>query len=257
MHRLSTTEARRLLPRYLAEPAFFPLVAAVLEGRQDGVAWADDPADPRQAYVEHRFGFAQAFGEASPAFEAALGAYLTDRRGFGAEKVRLYTPLLPACLAAPAFQPLRSERQRYRLASPPAMAAPGDARPATLADTAELQARFGIVTRFWRSAAEFIEGAHAQLIHREGRIAALCYAAATGGGRAEIDVLTDPSLRQQGLARQAVCAFIAACAAAGLEPVWDAFTNNLPSVRTALSLGFTPAGPAYAFFTIPRAGGPP
>ncbi|WP_203075314.1 GNAT family N-acetyltransferase [Falsiroseomonas ponticola] len=256
MHRLPAADARRLLPRYLAEPAFFPLVAAVLEGRQDGVVWADDPADPRQAYVEHRFGFAQAFGAPNPEFEAALAGYLTAR-AFPVEKVRLYTPLLPACLAAPAFQPMRSERQRYRLAAPAATAAPGEARPATAADAAELQARFGIVTRFWRSEADFIGGAQAQLIHREGRIAALCYAAATGGGRAEIDVLTDPDCRRQGLARQVVGAFIAACGTAGLEPVWDAFTNNLPSIRTALSMGFVPSGPAYAFFTIPRAAGTP
>lgn len=253
MHRLAPGAAAALQARYRAEPAFFPLIAAVLEGRQDGTVHVDDPANPRQAYVEHRFGFAQAFGEANPAFEAALDAYLTDRRDFGAEKVRLYTPLLPACLSAPAFQPMRSERQRYRLAVPPAPPPGGAARPATMADAEELQARFGIVTRFWRSAADFTGGAHAQLVHREGRIAALCYAAATGGGRAEIDVLTDPDFRRQGLARQVVGAFIAACAEVGLEAVWDAFTNNLPSVRTALSLGFAPAGPAYAFFTIPRA----
>ncbi|MBX9595763.1 MAG: GNAT family N-acetyltransferase [Roseomonas sp.] len=253
MHRVAPGAAGALLPRYLAQPAFFPLIVAVLEDRQDGTVLVDDPANPRQAYVEHRFGFAQAFGDASPTFEAALGAHLTDRRAFAVEKVRLYTPLLPACLATPAFQPMRSERQRYRLPMPPAMMPAGEARPATLADAAELQARFGIVTRFWRSAPDFVAGAQAQLIRRDGQVAALCYAAATGGGRAEIDVLTDPAFRRQGLARQAVGAFIAACAAAGLEPVWDAFTNNLPSVRTALSMGFRPESPPYAFFTIPRA----
>ncbi len=250
MHRLAAGECGALLPLYLAERAFFPLVAAVIEGRQDGTVQVDDPAAPRQAYVEHRFGFAQAFGAPAPGFEAALAGYLTAR-AFPVEKVRLYTPLLPACLTEPRFQGMRAERQRFILAAPPPPAAA--TRPATLDDLAELQARFGIVTRFWRSAQDFVAGAHAQVAVRDGRIAACCYAAATGGGRAEIDVITDPAFRQQGLARHVVADFIAACTAAGLQPVWDAFINNLPSVRTALSLGFRPDGPAYAFFTIPRA----
>lgn len=252
MHRLGPAGLGALAARYQAEPAFFPLIAAVLDGRQDGTVLADDPLRPRQAYVEHRFGFAQLFGDPDPAFEAALATYLTGR-AFAVEKVRLYTPTLPPCLLAPAFQPMRSERQRFVLASPPPVTAPDGTRPAVMADLATLQARFGIVTRFWRSEADFLAAAHARIVDRDGAVAAICYAAATGGGRAEIDVITDPAFRRQGLARQAVAGFIASCAAVGLQPVWDAFTNNLPSMRTALSMGFRPAGDAYAFFTIPRA----
>ncbi len=83
---------------------------------------------------------------------------------------------------------------------------------------------------------------------------AICYADAIGGGKAEIDVVTDPAFRRQGLGRQAVAGFMTTCAAVGLEPVWDCFTNNIPSVRTAQSLGFRPLGAPYDFFTIPRRG---
>jgi RimJ/RimL family protein N-acetyltransferase len=121
------------------------------------------------------------------------------------------------------------------------------------ADLAEIEARFGVATRFWRTPDDFLVRSHAQVVRRAGQIAAVCYAAATGGGRAEVDVVTDPEFRRQGLGRQAVVGFMSACAGAGLEPVWDCFTNNLPSVRTALSLGFSPRDAPYAFFTIPRA----
>ncbi len=116
MIRLAADEYSRLLPGYLAEPTFFPLIAAVLERSQDGAVWVDDAVRPRQAYVEHRFGFAQIFGEPVAAFETDLEAYFSARRDFSVEKVRLYTPRIPAFLQAPRFFGYRSERQRFTLA---------------------------------------------------------------------------------------------------------------------------------------------
>jgi RimJ/RimL family protein N-acetyltransferase len=256
--RLAADEYSRLLPRYLTEPAFFPLIAAVLERSQDGAVWVDDATRPRQAYVEHRFGFAQIFGEPAAAFETDLEAYFSARRDFSVEKVRLYTPSLPAFLQTPTFFGYRSERQRFTLAQETMRGAvlPSLAKPALIGmqDSDEIQARFGIVTRFWRSAGQFVAAAQANVVRQGGEIVAVCYAAAIGGGKAEIDVVTDPAFRQQGLGRQAVAGFIASCVAVGLEPVWDCFTNNIPSMRTAHSLGFRPWGAPYIFFTIPRRG---
>jgi GNAT superfamily N-acetyltransferase len=257
--RLAADEYSKLLPRYLAEPAFFPLVAAVLERSQDGSVWVDDAMQPRQAYVEHRFGFAQIFGEPTAAFEADLEAHFSARRDFLVEKVRLYTPALPAFLLAPKFIGYRSERQRFTLAQEAmrGSALTDSAQPSSpvgMRDADEIEARYGIVTRFWRSAGEFVAASQANVVRQAGNIVAVCYAAAIGGGKAEIDVVTDPAFRQQGLGRQAVAGFMASCFAAGLEPVWDCFTNNIPSVRTAHSLGFRPHSAPYIFFTIPRRG---
>ena len=252
MFALPSASFGRLLPRYLAESAFFPLISAVLEGSQDGMVLVDDPLDTRQAFVAHAFGFAQIFGERAPRFEIALADYLTERRAFQTSKLRLYTPLLPAFLLRSVLEGFRSERQRFVLDAERITGTAPEAEAATWDDIPEIRDRFGIVTRFWRSAEDFMMASRAHVVRRSGQIAAVCYAAAIGGGKAEIDVVTDPAFRRQGLGRQATIGFLTACRQAGLEPVWDCFTNNLPSVRTALSLGFSAKGSPYLFFTIPR-----
>ena len=256
MNRLAAHEFGRVLARYLAEPAFFPLIAAVLDRTQDGTVFVDDPMNPCQAYVEHAFGFAQIFGESSEGFEAELATYLSERRGFSSNKVRLYTPQILAFLLTPAFLCYRSERQRFTFAarrqSGPAPADSSHPSPVGMMDADEIQGRFGIVTRFWRSADDFVRASQANVVRKAGRIVAVCYAAAIGGGKAEVDVVTDLAFRRQGFGRQAVAGFITSCGKVALEPVWDCFTNNLPSVRTAFSLGFSPRGAPYVFFTIPR-----
>ena len=62
MVRLSTDRYLEALEVYRGEELFFSLIASVLLGTQDGVAFADDANDPSQFYVEHVFGFAQLFG---------------------------------------------------------------------------------------------------------------------------------------------------------------------------------------------------
>lgn len=118
MNRLANHELGRVLPRYLAGPAFFPLIAAVLDRSQDGAVFVDDPTNIGQAYVEHAFGFAQIFGQSTGGLAANLAVYLSERRGFQVEKVRLYTPQIPDFLLAPAFLRYRSERQQFILAPP-------------------------------------------------------------------------------------------------------------------------------------------
>jgi GNAT superfamily N-acetyltransferase len=254
--RLAADQYRKLVPRYLTELAFFPLIAAVLEHSQDGAVWVNDALRPRQAYVEHCFGFAQIFGEPAPAFETDLEAYFSARRDFSVEKVRLYTPALPAFLLSPGYFGYRSERQRFTLAQErlcgTLLTDVAQPSPIRMQDADEIEARFGIVTRFWRNADQFVAASQANVVRQAGNVVAVCYAAAIGGGKAEIDVVTDPAFRQQGLGRQAVAGFMASCSAVGLEPVWDCFTNNIPSVKTAHSLGFRPQGAPYVFFTIPR-----
>lgn len=251
--RLDGAATRAALERYRAWPAFFPLIGAVLAGDQDGQAWGDRPAEPRQVYVEHAFGFAQVFGAEAPGFEEALRRYLLVDRRFAASKVRLYTPALPSFLAGAEGAPLRSERQRFALARPAPAAAREGALDAVWVDAgnaAELEPPFDVARRFWRSAADFAAGALAVVARVDGQPAAMCYAAAVCDGRAEIDVLTLPAHRQRGAGRFAVAHFAERCRAQGIAPLWDCFTNNEGSMQLCRSAGFTAAGPAYPFFTI-------
>ncbi|MBK0391940.1 GNAT family N-acetyltransferase [Ramlibacter algicola] len=248
--------AQALSARYRSDASFFPLVAAVLSGTQDGVVLPDPQQPGRCAYVEHAFGFAQVIGTPSTGFGAVLQRRLLEQRDFAPAKVRLYTPWVPPFLAGAAGEPLRSERQRYVLPAAVAPVPDGEgfeAVPVTAATLDAMDAAFGVLGRFWRTADDFLRGALAVLVSRDGVPAALCYAAAVAGGRAEIDVVTVPDARRQGAGRHAAAAFVRHARSRGVEPLWDCFTNNAGSVALARALGFQPAGNPYVFFTIPRA----
>ena len=241
---------------YEKQPAFFPLIGAVLRGDQDGEVLCDQGDSPRAFYAEHSFGFAQVFGAVGREFQDALRWHLIVKKLFRAPKVRLYTPEEPAFLRAAEFDALHSERQRFVADGTVPFAAISngsvEVRPLEANDLSRLSPALVDVTRFWRTTEDFLARALAVVAWRGGEAASICYAAAVAGGRAEIDVATAPEARRSGLGKAVVTAFAQGCRSAGVTPVWDCFTNNSGSMALARSCGFLPAGPAYPFYTIPK-----
>jgi GNAT superfamily N-acetyltransferase len=238
--------------RYRHSQAFFPLIGAVLLGQQNGSVFADHPSIPRAVYVEHAFGFAQIFGTVDTQFDNALHRYLLVDRSFAATKVRLYTPVEPDFLCGPVFDRERSQRQRFILSDKSALCIKLESEMVGIKDTRTIDECFGVVRRFWRSDEDFCTLALPVVARVDSRPAAICYAAAIANGQAEIDVLTRPEYRGQGLGKQVVRAFCAVCVDRGLRPVWDCFTNNAGSMALAASCGFVPSRPAYPFYTLSK-----
>lgn len=259
MVRLSKPELGVAYDAYRRHEAFFPLIGAVLQDQQDGLVLADDQFSPRRFYVEHAFGFAQVFGLDNAEFDEALRRYLLIEKSFAVSKVRLYTPIEPAFLREPEFDHARSERQRFIL-DPKCMESFGDQgvpkdtgveiKSAQVGDLAAIEARFGVVRRFWRSDRDFLTSARAIISWVNGEPASICYAAAVAGDMAEIDVFTHQEHRRIGLGKRVVHAFSHLCLSQGLLPVWDCFTNNAGSMALCKSCGFDPLRPAYPFYTL-------
>lgn len=261
MERLSEAQLPAAYSLYLRHKAFFPLIAAVLLNEQDGVVYTNSEEHPTQAYVEHAFGFAQMFGTPDPAFEQSLQRYLLVDQGFTCTKVRLYTPHCPSFLQSSGCEAMRSWRQHFQLVPTRAHFSEACAQQPMKelillqADASHLgliEGTFGVVNRFWRSSADFVNKSNAVMALVGEKPAAICYAAATANGMAEIDVLTLPSYRHLGLAKAAVQLFNQRCLAQHVLPLWDCFTNNAGSIALCQSTGFVPLGEAYPFFTINR-----
>ena len=240
--------------------SFFPLIGAVLNGVQDGEVYADNATEPSQFYVEHHFGFAQIFGERRQTFETALERHFLEKN-FTAPKVRLYTPQLPNFLRSPAWDDVRSFRQRFVIdpegLSKTHAASSKQSRGMTITDIdtqniAEMDRSFGIVERFWRDRQDFIHHSNAVVSLYEGQPAAICYAAAAADRRVEIDVLTLPEFRQLGAGKLAVMFFASRCFEQSQHPLWDCFSNNAGSVQLCQSVGFVARGEPYPFFTISK-----
>lgn len=261
MVRLSAAQLPAAHALYLTHEAFFPLIAAVLLNEQDGVVLGNDEKRPTQVYVEHAFGFAQVFGTPDPAFEQSLQRYLLADKAFTCAKVRLYTPHCPSFLQASDCDGMRSWRQHFQLdptrANFSEAGAQQPVKDLTLvqADASHadlIESAFGVVSRFWRSPADFANKSNPVMALVGGQPAALCYAAAVANGKAEIDVLTLPDYRHLGLAKAVVQGFNQRCLEQQVLPLWDCFTNNAGSMALCQSTGFVPLGEAYPFFTINR-----
>jgi len=261
MMRLSPAQYAESDIIYLDYGAYFPLVAAVLSDVQDGVIYADRVESPTHVYVEHAFGFAQVFGKPVPAFEQALQRYLMVEKAFTCPKVRLYAHHCPGFLQVSECDGLRSWRQHFQLDIANikpighATEVPVKGLDIVYANVSHLdmiEAVFGVVGRFWRTRDDFARQSHAVLALVEGHAAALCYAAAVAGGRAEIDVLTLPAYRHLGLAKAVVCLFSQRCLEQNVLPLWDCFTNNSASMALCKSTGFAPLDDPYPFYTINR-----
>ena len=261
MVRLSPAQYPAAHSLYLDHGAYFPLIAAVLSDAQDGAIYANHTENPIQVYVEHAFGFAQVFGKPVPAFEQALQRYLLIDKAFSCPKVRLYTPHYPGFLHVRDCDALRSWRQHFQLDTARTGAAghvtdePEMGLTLVHADASHvdlIEDAFGVVGRFWRTRDDFAHHSNAVVALVEGQAAALCYAAAMAGGRAEVDVLTLPAYRHLGLAKAVVRLFNQRCLAQNVLPLWDCFTNNTASMALCQSAGFVPLGEPYPFFTINR-----
>lgn len=247
------------LELYRSHIAFFPLIAAVLLDKQNGVVFADSASNLQAVYTEHSFGFSQIYGRPIPKFETALKQYLVQDRSFFATKVRLYTPCLPEFLRSLDYTQMRSERQRFILDWAGSVFI--DRKQATSECTIKLtgvnrntaaiiNSRFGVINRFWRTSEDFIALAHPVVAWIDHNPVAICYAAAIADGYAEIDVTTLPEYRNLGLGKLIVNRFAQDCLSHGLQPVWDCFTNNAESMALCRSSGFVPLSAPYPFFTI-------
>jgi GNAT superfamily N-acetyltransferase len=240
---------------YLKSGSFFPLIAAVLQQEQDGVVYVNEAQRPTQAYVEHAFGFAQIFGESDEQFEHQVQHYLLNAADFKPDKIRLYVPKQLKFLSLP--ESLRAYRQRFVWSNKKANSLEPltcDIQIVTMnaANAAHIESRFNIATRFWRSMDDFMAHSRAVVVYQNNEPASLCYAAAKADRSVEIDVLTLPEYRQQGLAKFAVMHFVTHCEAASLMPLWDCFTNNLASMALCHTTGFTPLHEPYPFYTMPK-----
>lgn len=69
-------------------------------------------------------------------------------------------------------------------------------------------------------------------------LASVAYAAAVGGGEANIDLFTAAPYRRRGLAASVCAAFIDHCREKGLVATWDCDSDNGPSALLARGLGF-------------------
>jgi RimJ/RimL family protein N-acetyltransferase len=91
---------------------------------------------------------------------------------------------------------------------------------------------------FWSGRDNFLAHGFGFCALAGDELASIAYAAAVGGGEANIAVLTAPAFRRHGLAARVCTTFIDYCQGHDFVATWDCDSNNAASAALARSLGF-------------------
>jgi len=252
MHLLEPAAYARVAPLVPShrDAGHMAFVWSVLQGRQPGQAWVDDPEQPRSALVCNFCEFWFVLGEPN----ADLVAAAVPR---ALERLPKYHRTALWC-TDPAWEPVlrpmfrRVSRRKEFHFVPEAATATEPALPRRLRLApldAEIVSRFmeprldpWVVDVAWGGADQMAAKSFGWAVMHDDWPVAFCAACAIGGPEgeveAEIEICTDPAYRRQGLATVAALAFIASCRERGLIPAWSCAATNEPSARLARSLGF-------------------
>jgi GNAT superfamily N-acetyltransferase len=100
----------------------------------------------------------------------------------------------------------------------------------------------------WGSAEAFVSKGLGYCVLHEGKIASICYCVVAGGGYAELSIYTMEKYRNRNFARITCSAFVEECINRNLTTIWDAGSDNGPSNKLALKLGFSKEKEAKLIF---------
>lgn len=247
---LPPEDFRSVLPLYRAADNRFPLISAVIQNRQRGQVFVDDLSGPHSAAVVSDFGFAMLLGDPhNDAFRTLLLKLMRESSALKPKHVRWYNPpprlqkdllSLHGAGVRPRTRVRLEHRSDARLAGQPDLELDGFELRDLTSDLIPAVDSLGlnIGSRFWSSAADFLETGTGVCLVRNGQVASLCYSAALVDSLAEVDVATDPAFRRRGFAAAVTHGFTQRCAASRIVPMWDCFDYNTGSLQLARSSGF-------------------
>lgn len=249
-----------VLPLYRSAGMTFPLISAVVQNKQRGQVFCDDRENPRAAMIVTNFGFMYLTGEGSGLFDNELARLFAASGRFKPSYLLWYAPSESWQRRLESIPDLSRRRERVRLDFDPDQAgwlgepleSPAGFELRSLsADLIPKTEKFDVKldSKFWASAADFLENGFGVCLMKDHEMVSLCYAAAVVDGLAEVDVATDPEFRGRGLAGVVTRQFIKQCLDRGVAPTWDCFSYNTGSLKLATSLDFAAASkyPFYSF----------
>jgi GNAT superfamily N-acetyltransferase len=253
---LDPRDFKDILPLYARAGMIFPLILAVVQRRQRGQVFVDDSTNPKSALIVNKSGFMQFVG--TEVVDDRLISFLQSPTKSMPAYLLWYAPPLQIQKildGLPYELVRRRERVRFTFHAKniidPVICPTGFTVQPLKQELIEKAGHFklDIESRFWASAADFIEHGIGTCVIKDGEVVSLCYSACIAADFAEIDIITQAEYRGMGLAGIAARAFVAECLRRGIKPTWDCFIQNTPSLRLANSLGFTQSF-VYPFYSF-------
>lgn len=241
------TDRRKIFSIYQKERFFFPLIGAVIEGKQKGNVYFDNINEIGWIIVIHKFGFAQIILKkyTEQTMEDICKLFISDIiiDDHKLNKIRIYT------IDDILLEYIKNNKilkfeigTRVRFCLPKLIAKKIGVEDQKINDNefnyVDKHFKLDLTTRFWRNKIQFIEESTPFILKENQKITSICYGAAVSNNFSEIDVYTDPEYRGKGYAKKAVEGFIKKCNFHHIKPLWDCYENNEGSIKTALAVGF-------------------
>jgi RimJ/RimL family protein N-acetyltransferase len=242
---LNKNDFIKILPLYLKEEIIFPLILAVIEQKQPGWVFVDNPTHPASMMVVTKFGFMQFAG--TEGFGDSITKLFESPKTYLPSYLLWYSPPLQIQKILDRVTPehvRRRERTRFifkkQIIENPIECPAGFEVQWLDEELIKKTGRFklDIGSRFWASTDDFLEHGIGACVMKDGEIASLCYSACVVNNLAEVDVVTQEEYRGMGLAVVAAQNFMSECMRRGITPTWDCFVNNTASMKLAVKLGF-------------------
>jgi hypothetical protein len=254
---LAPTQFARALP--LFDSPHLALVArSVACGNAPGRFWADDAAVPRIALLWDQGRHLYLAGDDAAASSDALADLLRQTvlpgmlaRGCSRYEAhasnealtRMWTTILPD---ASARSRLFLTWKGARAPTPALSADPSlQLRPIDEALLRDDRLEYAKDVRcevagMWGSVEAFLRGGFGYCMANDREVVCWCTAEYVSPGWCGIGIETIEAYQRRGLATATATAFLVHCAAHGIQPHWDCWATNTPSVRVAEKVGLEP-----------------
>jgi RimJ/RimL family protein N-acetyltransferase len=226
---------------------------SVLEQNQHGRVFVNDGVEPTAALITSCGGFYCLLGTANDeSFIGAVVNFLNDPSNhIGFYALAMFTDEWESALGQrqldranrivrsyhrfneEAFQSRYGQIKRPRISS--------EYRYEALREAVADQYRIDFYTYYqivWESNEHFMERGIGHFILKDSQIVSVCTSPYTGGGYAEIDIITVEQFMRRGLALEAGVQFIQECLNRGIVPNWCCHADNEASSRLAAKLCF-------------------
>jgi RimJ/RimL family protein N-acetyltransferase len=226
---------------------------SVLERNQKGRVFVNDRSDPTAAFITSCGGFYCLLGDANDrSFADDVVSFLNERGNpIGFYALAMFSEEWEDVLGSyrlehankimrsyyrfneEAFQSRYGEVEKPRISS--------EYRYETLRAAVANQYRNNFYTYYqivWASNEHFMERGLGHFILEGGQIVSVCTSPYTGGGYAEIDIITIEAFMRRGLATEVGVQFIRECLDRGIVPNWCCHADNEASSRLADKLCF-------------------
>ncbi|MBO4643359.1 MAG: GNAT family N-acetyltransferase [Alphaproteobacteria bacterium] len=227
----------------------FPIIASVIEGHQKGEVFRNKKET--HFFVINKFGFCQEFySEFDEDFFANI---VLKRITETKNKLRLYAPkgrLETFLKQYPKAFP--AKRISFKLEHLTAKSAPEETLIVKNVEISDLENDFfglNLCSRYYANKEDFIKNSFAKIALYDNEYAGICYSAGNGINCAETDVFVKEQFRKKNIGKFLVSEFAQECLKNDIEPHWDCYADNTPSVKLAKSCGFKECL-CYDFYNI-------